>query len=117
MIEANTFAEACYNQNSLDELLEAYFDAEADQSDCESWGIDEQKWMDSIEKAMGEKMREFFCENNNSKIHSMINSWAKKPEGYLSIDEEGDIVSPSGAAMTIGQTAGFFKKTEAHKKA
>lgn len=45
------FAEACYDQNSVNELAEC-LSAEADQGDMETWDIDAEEWKEAIEQAL-----------------------------------------------------------------
>lgn len=110
-IKPNTFAEACYDTNaSLSELLDAYAASEADATNCEIWGISEQEWFESIETALGARMRDIFRENQtNPDTLAALHAWANQPEGRLSIDDDGDVISPSGAAFTVDQLAGFFR--------
>ena len=42
------FAEACYNQNSIEELIDALRDGIVDQTDCDTWKISHQEWRDAI---------------------------------------------------------------------
>ena len=45
------FAEACYNQNSFEDLK--YFQkAVADKGDCEQWGLTDQEWRDAQQQAI-----------------------------------------------------------------
>lgn len=45
------FAEACYDQNKVDELVEA-LTGPADSSDMETWSIDAAEWRSAIEQAL-----------------------------------------------------------------
>ena len=54
-IEAGTFAEACFNQNSLHELNEALAQEGADDTDCNTWGISPEEWRESIKAALASK--------------------------------------------------------------
>lgn len=49
-----SFAEACYDDNSIDELRAA-LDGEADAGDCKEWGITENEWRDAINAVLNEK--------------------------------------------------------------
>ena len=53
-IESNTFAEACYDQNSIDELEDA-LKGDADKTDMENWGVTAEEWREQIELALAEK--------------------------------------------------------------
>ena len=53
MIKDNTFAAACYNDNTIEEL-ETALAGTADQADMASWGIDENEWRDQIQSALAE---------------------------------------------------------------
>ena len=50
----NTFAEACYNTNTIEEL-EVALKQEADEADMAEWGITEQEWHEQIKMALEEK--------------------------------------------------------------
>jgi hypothetical protein len=54
-IQDNTFAAACYNMNSVEELmtiLDAYAPGEADETDCATWSITPTEWREQIEAAL-----------------------------------------------------------------
>ena len=53
-IESNTFAEACYDMNTLKEL-KAALTQDADESDMKEWNLTEQEWREQIELAIAEK--------------------------------------------------------------
>lgn len=53
-IESNTFAEACYHMNSIDELEEALKN-DADETDMKTWGISADEWREQIDLALAEK--------------------------------------------------------------
>ena len=53
-IESNTFAEACYDMNTIEELEDALKGA-ADETDMKTWGITADEWRDQIELALAEK--------------------------------------------------------------
>ena len=57
LIESGTFAEACYNQNSIRELEEA-LTAAPDPVDMETWGLTADEWRDQIELALAAKRAE-----------------------------------------------------------
>ena len=56
-IQSNTFAEACYDTNSIYELENALY-SDADETDLKTWGISADEWTDSIRKALAEKLNE-----------------------------------------------------------
>ena len=54
-VTPHTFAYACVEQNSIDELEEALADypvGEADSGDCASWGLTPAQWRGDIEIAL-----------------------------------------------------------------
>jgi hypothetical protein len=50
-IESNTFAEACFNQNSIEELEQALKDG-PDATDMQTWGLTADEWREQIELAL-----------------------------------------------------------------
>ena len=54
-ITLSGFAEACYNENSVDELIEG-LSTGFDKRDGEVWGINESQWYDSIINALSVKL-------------------------------------------------------------
>ena len=57
------FAEACFNENSVDELCEA-LESGFDTTDCRNWKISETEWYDSIINALSVKL--FYLEQDQS---------------------------------------------------
>ena len=53
MIKENTFAAACYDQNSIDELKSALA-GDVDVTDCKTWGISAIEWRSEIKLALSE---------------------------------------------------------------
>lgn len=53
-IEPNTFAEACYDQNSIAELEEALVTG-PDRADMTEWGLTAVEWRAQVELALREK--------------------------------------------------------------
>jgi hypothetical protein len=53
-IPDNTFAAACYDQNSIADLEEALRNG-PDATDMHTWGINEQEWKEQIEQAIAAK--------------------------------------------------------------
>ena len=49
------FDAACYDENSIDELLEALGKG-VDETDCKNWGMTEAEWWKGIHNALGVKM-------------------------------------------------------------
>jgi hypothetical protein len=49
------FAEACYDTNTPEELLERLNQVEADKYDCEAWGINSSEWREAIKAALAAK--------------------------------------------------------------
>lgn len=54
-IEQGTFAEACYNSNSIAELQSALA-GDADKTDCEEWNITADEWKQSVKDALAAKL-------------------------------------------------------------
>lgn len=57
LIEPGSFAEACYNQNSVRELEEALTSA-PDTVELEIWGLTADEWREQIELALAAKRAE-----------------------------------------------------------
>ena len=53
MIESGTFAEACYEMNSIEELY-SMLNNEADSSDMKEWRITADEWKANIQLAIKE---------------------------------------------------------------
>jgi hypothetical protein len=47
------FAAACYDDNTIEELREF---TDVDITDCQTWGISEAEWRDSIQAALNDKL-------------------------------------------------------------
>lgn len=54
--QTKAFAEACFDDNSLAELLAPHTPADADTTDCETWHITPAEWSAAIEAALLERM-------------------------------------------------------------
>lgn len=52
-IQDNTFAAACYNDNSIAELEQALIDG-PDATDMANWGLRESEWREQVEQALDE---------------------------------------------------------------
>lgn len=50
------FAEACFNQNSVQELRACLKMKSADKTDCETWRITPTQWRAAIKQALKEKL-------------------------------------------------------------
>lgn len=50
------FAEACFNDNSIDDLVEALHMEAADTTDCKNWQITPSQWRKAIEEALESRM-------------------------------------------------------------
>lgn len=50
--QCKAFAEACYNQNSIEELESLY---SVDETDCEEWEISVDEWCVAIAAALHDK--------------------------------------------------------------
>lgn len=55
---AQGFAEACYDQNTIEDLKAAHAAGDADESDMEAWDISPQGWRDAIEAALAAKLED-----------------------------------------------------------
>jgi hypothetical protein len=53
-IQDNTFAAACYDQNSVEELVQALAYG-PDETDCKTWGITPSDWVEQINQALEAK--------------------------------------------------------------
>lgn len=53
MIKDNTFAAACYNQNTIEELKEG-LSGPADQADMKAWGLTADEWRQQIQMAINQ---------------------------------------------------------------
>ena len=64
--QAREFAEACYNQNSLKELISGIHSyeqtLEADAKDMETWQLTEPQWFQAIKTAAADKVRNWLWE-------------------------------------------------------
>lgn len=56
------FAEACYDTNSISELLAAKAAPNADETDCETWAITPVEWYAAISAALAEKFADNYEE-------------------------------------------------------
>ena len=54
-IENGSFAEACFDQNSIAELEDALAFVAADATDCNTWGISPGEWRRQITLALAAK--------------------------------------------------------------
>ena len=78
-IEAGTFAEACFNQNSLHELNEAMAQEGADDTDCNTWGISPEEWRENIKAALSrtaEVALDAAIKHHESIAEGMPGSWS-----------------------------------------
>ena len=56
-IQENTFAEACYNQNSIEQLRTA-LTSPADETDMKEWGLSKEEYFEQIQLALDELIEE-----------------------------------------------------------
>lgn len=68
-IELNTFASACYDDNSIDELEQALIDG-PDATDMTNWNLSESEWWGQVEHALaelraGSERCDWDCPNNS----------------------------------------------------
>lgn len=45
------FSEACYDQNSIEELVTA-LNSDADEGDCKTWNLDDDEWKEAVKQAL-----------------------------------------------------------------
>lgn len=62
-IKENSFAEACYNQNSIQDLEKA-LNEKANKSDCKAWEITANEWREQIKLALAARKEDLQEENN-----------------------------------------------------
>jgi len=55
--KTRAFADACYSQNTLDELSYALTEP-ADKTDCQEWGLTPYQWKNAIRTALMERMED-----------------------------------------------------------
>lgn len=53
MIKSNTFAEACYDMNTIEELENILVNG-PDKTDMKEWGLRENEWTEQIKLAINE---------------------------------------------------------------
>ena len=56
-VSLDNFSEACYNDNSIDELVEALETGATMDDDINAWNIDEAEWTAEIKKALTSMIR------------------------------------------------------------
>lgn len=83
-IKENTFAESCYNQNSIQELIDG-LTQDADQSDMIEWGLTEDQWRDQIKVALAEMLAD------SGEALGCVAEWANTNLDSVTIDSDGDI--------------------------
>ena len=59
-IKTNTFAESCYNMNSINELENALTQG-PDEADMEEWNLTAEEWREQVELALTEKRTDKEC--------------------------------------------------------
>lgn len=97
-VQENTFAEACYDQNSIEEL-EVARNQEPDETDMKEWNLTEDEWREQIEiaiAALKEDAEETKArrESWNGFIRSLINrddriDGKDQPKIYARAKEQG----------------------------
>jgi len=50
------FAEACFDQNSTDELIDALLQRKADAHDLKDWNLTSEQWREAIAEALRERI-------------------------------------------------------------
>lgn len=105
------FAEACYDTNSIEDLLEPSEDSAADKTDLENWQIDESQWHIACHAALNDLLHDWVleyvegCESNDVDPRNAIAEWANVAIEVVEIDEEGDI--HTGHWLDVCQMADF----------
>lgn len=56
------FAAACFDGNTIEELIEALTSMEADKSDCEAWNITPTEWRQGLGMALSEMISDIISE-------------------------------------------------------
>ncbi len=56
MSQETEFKNACYDQNSIEELIEALQAKKADKADMKEWGLTATQWRNAIKTALKEKI-------------------------------------------------------------
>lgn len=57
-IETNTFAAACYEQNTIEDLKSALERDRADAADCATWQLTDAEWRQQIQLALTQKIQD-----------------------------------------------------------
>lgn len=58
----NNFASACYDGNTIEELIEALTSMKADESDCKTWDITPTEWRQGLGMALSEMISDILSE-------------------------------------------------------
>jgi hypothetical protein len=81
----NCFAAACFNDNSISELLGGLSEDLPDSQDCETWGIGQDEWRDAIFAALHEKAGGGFAV-------AVVQHWYNESDTYEWHDDESGLV-------------------------
>ena len=60
----NGFAEACYHDNSVSELVAALKSRSADKIDCKNWNLTPSRWRAEIKSALEYAMFQYVSDND-----------------------------------------------------
>lgn len=61
--QGRAFADACYSDNTAEEMIEALIAPRADREDCKAWGITPTEWRHAIALALSEKCDDMMKED------------------------------------------------------
>ncbi|WP_353981679.1 hypothetical protein [Salinicola endophyticus] len=106
------FAEACYNDNSIKELMSEPNDY-SDGVDCNQWGISIDQHREALAAALNDRLHDWVleyvegCESNGVDPREPIAEQINVDVESVEIDDEGDI--HAGHWLTIGQMAEFVE--------
>lgn len=63
--QMSPFAEACFNDNSIEELVDCH-GAPADRTDCREWKITANEWHQGIKEALAARAAEYLSETETA---------------------------------------------------
>ena len=88
-IQAGTFAEACYDMNTREELEDA-LRVNNSETDCKTWGITHEQWRENIQVALDEMDEDAEAdeeaETDEHGVPYMVEALAKALNGFTEAD-------------------------------